>query len=308
MKKAIIILSLSSMLILPACSETQQAQNGRPSEQAVQTQLAQNESKNEQIAQSTTESQTKSEIADPNIPVLKDKDIYCNNQKVGKFENGRIYMKVYDQVVSVAQTALTSGSQGIDGLSCMYEYTYDDVPQTIYRGFSYNDLEISPKLYSPYRINQTIETPAENAKITYKCDGSLAKQMLERTKKYTENFPNFYCETNGKDYLTQYEFGAADGYPVLTTGAEVGESWEKIYIKKVAGLNYIFRGSVWRVGGNADDSNIWWSIDEPEDKYKRVTSKSNLDELIKDPEFTKSLALWQPIVDSFKVEKTDVLN
>lgn len=297
MKKLLFILGLGSLLILAACSDpgsestTQtKSSEGQPTPAATDIVLTQilTQSQTEQVAQTQTETQE----VDPYAAILKGKDIYCSGLKVGKFENGRIYMKLYDQVVSVKQSYLSGPNPGIWGLGC--EYEYGGAVDGKYEGFSYQGLEVSPRMYPPYGVNQTIETPAENAKITYKCDGSLAK-------KAGANYPNFYCETNGKDSLTQYEFSGADGYPILTTGADYGESWDKIYIKKVNGLNYIFRGSV------AGGSVVGWSSDESEEKYKTITAKTYLDDLLKAPEFTKSLALWKPIVDSFKVESADIL-
>ncbi|MFA5829993.1 MAG: hypothetical protein WC843_05915 [Candidatus Gracilibacteria bacterium] len=296
MKKLLFILGIGSVLILAACSApgTTKSSENKPTIAATDIVLTQSltQSQTEQPTQTAQASQTETQEVDPYAPILKGKDIYCSDLKVGKFENGRIYMKLYDQVVSVAQSNLSGPNPGIAGLNC--EYEYGGAVDGKYEGFSYQGLEVSPRMYPPYGVNQTIETPAENAKITYKCDGSLAK-------KAGANYPNFYCETNGKDALTQYEFSAADGYPILTTGADYGESWDKIYIKKVNGLNYIFRGGV-----SFDDKGIW-SSDQSEEKYNMLTAKTYLDDLLKAPEFTKSMALWKPIVDSFKVESADLL-
>jgi hypothetical protein len=234
-------------------------------------------------------------------PQLKGQDIYCHNEKVGKLQDGRIYMKIYGKTVSVEETRLhgTDNTPDISELSCIYESPLD---KAAYVGFSYYGLEISPHLYPPYAVYQTIETPEQNQEITYKCDGSLVKLPKSESGAdfgiYTKNAPNYYCETNGQDYLTQYEFQGASGYPILTTGGEYGEQWSKIYIKKQPGLNYFFLASI---SFDPQMADVWFAGDSQE-KYQQLIAKSYLDELLKNPQVTQSQALWDTIVKSFRVE------
>jgi hypothetical protein len=163
-------------------------------------------------------------------------------------------------------------------------------------------LEISPKLYPPYGIYQIIETPQDNNKISFKCDGSLVKKPKSESgadwKNFTKNVPNYYCETNGKDFLSQFEFQTASVYPVLTTGGDYGEGWVRVYIKKAPDLNYFLLGSVTAAGG----ANDYWITGDSSEKYAQLTKKDYLDGLLKNPKVLQSVTLWQNIAGSFRVE------
>jgi hypothetical protein len=158
-------------------------------------------------------------------PVRKGDDISCYGQRVGVFKNGRLYMKLDERVVSFVPPKI-HGTE-VDQFN-LKDLTCNSSPSTtndfVYSNFAYQGLEISTKIYGPYAVYKTVETAKDNNKITYKCDGSLTKTG-ETYGVYTTNEPYFDCQTNGKDVLTQYEFTAAEGHPVLTTGGDFGKFW-----------------------------------------------------------------------------------
>ncbi len=77
-----------------------------------------------------------------------------------------------------------------------------------------------------------LPNPAELALVTYACDAPLAGKL------YTN------CDTNGKDIVSEYEFGA--GYTSKINGTEddydQSYRWEKVIVKKIGDKNVIFEG------------------------------------------------------------------
>lgn len=258
------------------------------------------------------------EDPDEGIATLDGTNILCGGEKVGSLKNGRIYMRSYDKVVSFIPPKMTNAEVPIieekDGfkkmrdLACHYGFSDEENQDGnwIYTGFSYLDLEASPRFYAPYGISQAIQTAEDNKKIAFACDGSLQKGLDDRTKKYSINAPYYDCSTNKKDYLTQYEFGVGAGYPIITTGGDFDEGWMKIYIKHTGSLNYIFLGELPQFPTEGEQYNEYHlnssSLPNKAEKAKKITSKEFLDELMKDPTDMKSVALWDEMVKSFREE------
>ena len=230
--------------------------------------------------------------ADPFFPILKGTDIYCAQEKIGKTENGRVYLKIYDATVS-----FDAKNWELNKVFCSYDFTVQD--KLKYLGFTYDGLEISPKLYGPYGIYTAVETPEQNQKISFKCDGSLVQPSDKKP------IPTFYCSTNGKDYLTQYEFQTASVFPMITTGGEYSVAWKKVFIKKSSGFNYFFLGNLGRNEPGYDD---YWIAGDSAEKYAAKSSKKALDNLVKYPPNSTKIAEWQKIADSFRVETTNLIN
>ena len=274
-----VLLVLLSLLICSGCSQNPQNTDTKDDNKL------QTSNETQKLDDKTTKT-----TEEPKISSKQETDdyIYCDNEKVGKFLDGRIYVKIYDKVVSFESNELNK-----DLVVCAYERDFVK-EEWNYAGISYNGLEISPRIYSPYGIYQAVETPEDNSKITFNCDGSLVQ------KGSTGDVPNFYCETNNKDYLTQYEFQGASGYMITTTGGEYYEGWVKVYIKGTGGLNYFFLGKI-----PADYSESLASDLATPEEFKRLTQKSYLDEVLTKFSESPLLESWDKIVNTFKVEPDD---
>lgn len=300
MKKPYLLLLLAPVLVFGGCSRNQAAQQTNPQINQEQTSIP-TTTKPQLTATSTVEEIT---AHDPFVPVIKGDDIFCFDKKIGTYKNGRLYMKLDDKIVSFVPPKLSGtdvGDFNLNDLMCESSNARpDDEGYTNYQysHFIFQGLEVSTKLYGSYAVYKTIETPEDNNKITYRCDGSLAKTG-DKVGEYTKDEPYFDCQTNGRDFLTQYEFNGAAGAPILTTGGDYGKKWNKIYIKRLDGLNYIFMGSL---SLNYEDN---WSSDYSMEKFRELSSRDALNELLKAPFNTKSLALWQMLIDSFRIEAKD---
>jgi hypothetical protein len=307
MNKPYLLLLLAPTLIFGGCSGKRTAQNIDTTKQKATPPIVQEQTglSTTTKAQTTTTSTGEERSAqDFFAPVLKGDDIYCFDQKVGTHKNGRVYMKLNDKVISFVAPNLSATESDvfdIKDMTCESENVRPDDKGNValkYSNFYYQGLEVSTKLYGPYSVYKSVETPEENNKITFRCDGSLAK-TAETSGKYTKSEPYFDCQTNQKDFLEQFEFSGAAGHQVLTTGGDYGKYWQKIFIKRLAGLNYIFSSSV------SSDYKDSWSSDSSIDKFKEMSSRQALDELLKNPKYTRTIALWKILVDSFRVETKD---
>jgi len=274
-----VLLVLLSLLICSGCSQNPQNTDTKDDNKL------QTSNETQKLDDKTTKTTEEPEISSKQET---DEYVYCDNEKVGKFLNGRIYVKIYDEVVSFESDELNK-----DLVVCLNEIDYVK-DEWNYAGISYNGLEISPRIYSPYGIYKAVETPEDNSKITFSCDGSLVK------KANTEDVPNFYCETNSKDYLTQYEFQGASAYKITATGGEYYEGWGKVYIKKTPELNYFFFGKI-----PADYSESLASDLATPEEFKRLTQKSYLNEVLTKFSESPLLESWDKIVNTFKVEPDD---
>jgi len=168
-----------------------------------------------------------------------------------------------------------------------FAYLQETMPDFSLLGFSYNDLDVTTSISSPYAIYKPVES------VNYKCDGSLVKHnYLNETG--PENVPYEYCMTNNIDFLSQYEFNAAQAV-VITTGGEITYTWKKIYIRKFNDKNIFFIGNL--KGGDADSIEL----DENKAKYNEITSKNYLDKLLKDPYNAKKIKQWDDFVKNIKL-------
>lgn len=138
-----------------------------------------------------------------------------------------------------------------------------------------------------------LEIPIEE--ITFSCDGPLAYE-----KGVEEQLPSFYCETNGEDFLEQYEFNSI---PVqLGTGGGFAEYWKKIYIRKIDGENFVFMGAL--NGEGAHDRGKEYNTITPsgQEEYEKYANKAYLDQILADPENQERIASWDAFVESFRIE------
>ncbi len=245
---------------------------------------------------------------------LKGNDIYCFDQKVGAVKGDRVFMKLDDKIISFIPPTFF-GREGsafnINEMKCNISQwepadvsPYGGVKKTPqYANFSYQGLDVSTKIYSPNDgIYNSIISPAENKEITYRCDGSLVK-MANKDGKYTVNEPYFNCDTNGKDYLTQFELNGATVYPDLALDNRYSKEWKKIFIKKVDNVNYVLMATL-----HDSDNDVWLSdADNAQEKLISLSQERYLINLKKDPWNSQGQAQWQQMVDSLKVEPGKVL-
>lgn len=161
--------------------------------------------------------------------------------------------------------------------------------------FYYDTLEISNTFQGPYAIYEKTNMD----KISYKCDGSL----LVTSK--GEQFPNYYCETNSKDFLSQYEFSAANGNG-FATGGGYSEFWYKLYIKKINGINYTFSSRL--IGDTTDSDDKHSNIKKYNEDYQRLSNKKYLDEILTDEENKKKIEEWDEFIENVKFIEKDKPN
>ena len=160
-----------------------------------------------------------------------------------------------------------------------------------------DDFEVTNQLNGPYAV-YTNDVKAST--MNFKCDGPSVNYTngkdpfdLNRVE-----VPWFYCETNGEDWLTQYEFSGAEGL-VIMTGGGYGERWYKLYLKKVKGENLIFIGTL--SGDDIDTEDSYEGGAEALKKMRAVSSKAYLDELLKKEDNIKKIAEWDAFVKSFDI-------
>ncbi len=104
-------------------------------------------------------------------------------------------------------------------------YSGEDRPDSDFDYFfNWNDLQITTQLNAPYGKG----TEKIKKTVNYRCGTP-----------FIEGSPYFYCETNGKDFLTQYEFNAATSFAVVTGGDYI-ENWKKITVRKVGNHDVFF--------------------------------------------------------------------
>lgn len=93
-------------------------------------------------------------------------------------------------------------------------------------------LQILNRLAGPYGMYKPVHS------VRYACDGPFMQYMDRITESVTEDAVYTGCQTNGIDFLSQYEFTAAGlGY---ATGGDVCESWSKIYARRIDGEDWFF--------------------------------------------------------------------
>lgn len=232
--------------------------------------------------------------SDPFQASLEGTDIYCFGQKVGQLlEDGRVRMLLGTNNISFLPP--DPGFQSKQ-LFC-HPASWQEDDNYSYGNFSYLGLEISTQIHSPYEIYRPILTAEENNGITYKCDSPLAsynEDPANDTKQHP--IPFLDCQTNGLNLLTQYEFNAISGSPVMVTGGEYGENWKKIFIKRAGDLNYFFIGKISR------SINDYWFVGDEIGQFRKKTSEESLNRLLENPENSKLISDWQEIVKSFQLD------
>lgn len=150
------------------------------------------------------------------------------------------------------------------------------------KNFYYNRLEITTEVKGPYQIYKPV------TKVNYQCDGPLIYYSNGEPVNYQ------YCETNGKDFLTQYEFSAADGIGFATGGGH-SDRWYKLYIKKVNEQNLFFIGELKGDFADTDFSNY-------EKEFNRLSTQEYLDEIIEDKENQEKIKQWDYFIEKTNFE------
>ncbi len=151
---------------------------------------------------------------------VKNDEIFVKGVKVGYVKNNIIYLQIHGKTINFPGNLrdLSFGS-------------VDAAPFNV-GGFSLYGLTYYPQYRGPYAVYK----PIDPTKISYVCNGPLVFNGNGTPR------PFQYCETNGKDSLSQYEYsGAGDGF---STGAGYGEIWQKVYVKRLNGVNFIFSTSL----------------------------------------------------------------
>ncbi len=128
-------------------------------------------------------------------------------------------------------------------------------------------------------------------KVTYTCDGPLLKGKWAK------------CETNGKDYLTQYEFGGVCGLFYRGTGAGMSQGWNKIYIKKIEGKDFYFFTCVDEDKNMVSREDQFTEGDSYEKKATRLSQIAFLENILKDPENQKNIKTADDFVQSFQLSE-----
>ncbi|MCK4795938.1 MAG: hypothetical protein KAT05_01080 [Spirochaetes bacterium] len=142
--------------------------------------------------------------------------------------------------------------------------------------FSYDNLGISSGLYRPNSGRSPIE-------IVYSCSGPLVD---------IENIRVEYCETNGVNYLTQYEFSdlSSSGFG---TGGGTSWMWYKLYIKKINGVDFVLQGII---GDDWIDGPNFYTQKQNE-KYNILSKKKYLDDLLRKKKVNENIENWDNFVD-----------
>jgi hypothetical protein len=201
---------------------------------------------------------------------VTDGKIYYNNQYRGYADNHRIYLE---------NEGTTYSFEYPQGLGALSFANFDAQPfnEIAY----YNDLTIN--------LPSNVGGRYSDIDINYACDSSL---------RYDN--PYYYCQTNGQDYLEQYEMGSTyRQWP--GTGGGISVFWHKIYIKKFGNQDIVFEGRFNDVSISSDER-----LDETtanQEWINLVESKNYLDQVIKASSHNQAKeAQWQAVIDSFRVE------
>jgi hypothetical protein len=193
------------------------------------------------------------EINKPGTIILGDK-IYYYGTEIGSFNNGRISISFQENTYSFLGNP--------EHLSKMNVGNIEDV-------YYYKKLSINLP-----------NTNHKESPILYECSSPLLPSR-----------PYFYCNTNEKDYLTQYEFGK--DYRQFSTGGGFPLEWKKIHIKNINNKNIIFEGVL---DGDTSDSTDQKDI-------QKIKSKNYLDEIKQSSINKENEKMWESLVQSFSIEK-----
>lgn len=202
---------------------------------------------------------------------LINNEIYFYGQKKGYIDGKKLYIETGD------------GFTSFDG-----DISKVIPPMMDYMGsFSYDTLEISDSFGRPYG-----EYLQDQDKINFKCDGPL-----EYNEDGTPAAKWAYCQTNNKDYLSQYEFSEFSGQP-FSTGGGYSLRWYKLYIKKFGDTNLFFFG---------DLDGEYLDNDETDNaKIKHLSSKEYLDELLQREENKELIKQWDNFVQNVQYVPSDL--
>jgi len=144
-------------------------------------------------------------VENPTDSTASSTDMYlCNSKKIGKVLNGRIFIEFDGSTYSFDGDMKGLGLLGYD--KC------NNVPSDWNSRLTYNGLLIN------------LPKKSDLVKVTYVCDAPLSGIIFK------------YCETNGNDRISEYEFGK--GY----LSRNYKNNWEKVFIKKTGGKNIVFEG------------------------------------------------------------------
>lgn len=144
---------------------------------------------------------------------------------------------------------------------------------------SENSVSISDFVTAPYQSDDLV------ALVRYRCDGSLVKGGGGK------DVPNYYCETNGKDFLSQYEFSTA-GTSSFATGDAPWIGWYKLYIKKAGSKNIFIFMELGPENGLGEYGT---------DEISIHSKKSFLDTLLAKPDIAKRIVQADTFVKNLSV-------
>lgn len=193
--------------------------------------------------------------------------------------------------------------QGVDHIRVIYD----------------EDLYMSRNLYAISGIYKGFD-PNE---INYKCDGTFVKsprgmmylKEIVHPKEFDVSAKIIYiddndrwadCETDGLNYLKQFEFDWLGGEPALFTGGgENVKTWNLVYVKRIDKINYFFPVSIGATHFFYDNKDVY----SPQEYclengicYDK-SSKKYLEILLADKELQKKIAEWDKFVQSLELVK-----
>lgn len=167
--------------------------------------------------------ESKQKQYDPAKSVIVENGTILNFDHVrGNLQNNKVNVILDDTLL--ASFNYTSGTLAGDFSLWNGEYGGERPDSDFDYFFSWRGTKVSTQLQSPYGKG----TEKIKKGVAYTCDGP-----------FIDNSPYFYCETDGKTYLTQYEFNAATAFAVAT-GGDYGENWKKITVRKVGDKDIFF--------------------------------------------------------------------
>jgi|GEM_PF-1453301 hypothetical protein len=195
----------------------------------------------------------------PESVTVSDSKIFFYEKEAGYIEDSIIHIRMEDGYVSF---------KGELGKITPYPFERKS-------GFFYDGLEVSDTVACRYAICEFYDT------VSYACDGPIIKKESLITPQWAG------CESNGKDYLAQYEFDAGNGNG-FTTGGEVDYSWYRFYMRRFGDKDLFFFGNM---------GESWWE-GNPDPNAEHIKTKAYLDELLTDETNKQTIARWDEFVNS----------
>lgn len=230
---------------------------------------------------------------DYNFALKNENDIYLAGEKVGDvLPDGTVTLEYDGKMISFKAGSGDDTPEEIVGK--IFNMNND---QTGKRSLMYDNhygyLDIGKTFFGPYDTMKDFNP--EN--ISFECDGTAILDLADGKVKVAK------CETNGTDYLTQYECSPGAVNPIVT-GGEVTLSWEKNYVKKAGDEIYVFSGRLPVIKGMSSP----WGVDlfgSSDEEIAEYCSEDTLDGVIaevNDFDDTKGLIQeWDSLVESFDV-------